>query len=66
VVIERFRAVEAWCLLVIRTPPIWAAIRALADKLMGAGTLDGDAAAAICAQFFEPGGLAAPAPLEEL
>lgn len=63
-VVARFRTLESWTIDAVRRPPIWRATRALADKLMVAGTLDGEAATAICGDFFSSGGLAAPASLE--
>ena len=63
--IDRLRELESFALDAVRSPPIWRAIRALAISLMAEGTLDGDAAEATCRSFFKPGGLAAPAPLEQ-
>jgi hypothetical protein len=64
--IDRLRDLELWTIETVKSPPIWRAIRAIADRLMGTGTVEGDEAADICRDFFEPGGLSAPAPLEKL
>jgi hypothetical protein len=59
-VIARWREIESQTIDAIKSPPIWASIRALAEKLMEHGTLDGAGVEAICREFFSPGTLARP------
>jgi hypothetical protein len=58
--INRLRDLELWTIDAIKSPPIWAAIRALATKLMAEGTQDGAGVEAICGDFFPPGALTVP------
>lgn len=57
VVLAAYRAAEIETLAILRRTDVRAAIRAVADALMTAGELTGDAATAIAARFIAPGEL---------
>jgi hypothetical protein len=59
-VIARLREIESLTINAVKAPPIWAAIQALATKLMAEGTQEGAAVEAICKRFFNPGALVRP------